>query len=121
MTAAAMRASFPPFLVLSAPYSIRGIHDAALAAFAAAAAVTARWSAATALPCLTRLSNFDPCLPARPPAFLHAKSSHSMFPSLGRKSRLANLAEIPGWGGNRQFGHEGSLSAIYGQSPNHLA
>ena len=76
--AAAMRASFPPFLVLSAPYSIRAIHDAALAAaFAAAAAVTARWSAATALPCLTRLSNFDPCLHARLPAFLHAKSCHS--------------------------------------------
>ena len=72
---AAMRASFSPFLVLSAPYSIRAIHDAALAF---AAAVTARWSAATALPCLTRLSNFDPCLPhARLPAFLHAKSSHS--------------------------------------------
>ena len=79
---AAMRASFSPFLVLSAPYSIRAIHDAALAAaFAAAAAdaVTARWSAATALPCLTRLSNFDPCLHAhaRLPAFLHAKSCHS--------------------------------------------
>ena len=78
---AAMRASFSPSLVLSAPYSIRAIHDAALAAafaaFAAAAAVTARWSAATALPCLTRLSNFDPCLQARLPAFLHAKSCQS--------------------------------------------